>query len=273
MMKQVLAGVGVTCVTLACASSPPPRELQDARVVYARAAAGDAAKLAPEALKEARVALVAAELPYREGEPAYLVRDRAYLAIRASELAQVLAATERTRSERAKAPGAAKDVRERLSAAERKRELTNESAARGGSAPEGELPPARGPATSALSVDDEPRGTVITVPATALFPSDRADFLPGAAARLEPVAEALSEEQQRKIVVETRTDSVGSNVDEGLSLRRADHVRDFLVSHDVDPERVSVAGFDESPVNVGAAPELHSSGPPAVIVSLKTQSP
>src|SRR5690349_6429179 len=105
MIKQVLAAVGATCVTLACASSPPPRELQNARIVYARTAAGDAARLAPEALKEARIALVAAELPYREGEPAYVVRDRAYLAIRASELAQVLAATERARSERAKAPG------------------------------------------------------------------------------------------------------------------------------------------------------------------------
>ena len=269
MVNHALLVAGTACIFSACATRQPPPELVDARAIYARTVTKtEAPKLAPRALDEARIALAAAEEPFKKGAPEYLVRDRAYIAIRAAELAQVHASTERTHEEIAKLPGKAADMWARVAAAERNLE-------NGGTAePEAEPPPARGPTTSALSIDDERRGTVITVPAPALFRAESTDFLPGAEARLQPVAEALTDEQKTKILVETRTDSVGSAVDPGLSLRRADLVRNFLVSHEVKPERVSVAGLEDTGKGETIAePPAEAEGRPNIIVSLKTPSP
>jgi outer membrane protein OmpA-like peptidoglycan-associated protein len=272
MKNKTLVTAGAACVLSACAARQPPPELADARTVYGRVATtSEASKLAPHALDDARIALSAAEEPFQKGAPDYLVRDRAYVAIRAAELAQVYAATERTKEEIAKLPGKAADMQARVAAAERKideaeKPPTVES--------EAELPPARGPTTSALSIDDEWRGTVITVPAPALFRAETTDFLPGAEARLEPVAKALTDEQKTKILVETRTASMGSAVDPGLSMRRADLVRNFLVAHEVKPERVSVAGpEDTGNGQTIAQPKEEAEGRPNIIVSLKTPSP
>jgi outer membrane protein OmpA-like peptidoglycan-associated protein len=271
MVKQALVTAGAACALSACASRQPPPELADARAVYARVATtSEASKLAPHALDEARIALAAAEEPYQKGAPSYLVRDRAYVAIRTAELAQVYASTERTFEEIAKLPGKAADMRARVAAAERKLD----QAENGGRAePEAEPPPARGP-TSALSIDDDRRGTVITVPAPVLFRAESTDFLPGAEARLQPVAEALTDEQKTKILVETRTDSLGTATDAGLSMRRADIVRNFLVSREVKPERVSVAGLEDTGNGETIAqPQAEADGRPNIIVSLKTPSP
>jgi len=226
----------------------------------------------PKAVKEARVALAAAEEAYRNDADAYLVRDRAYVAIRTSELAQVLAQTEHERLARAQEPGKAADVRERLSEAERKIDETEATSADvpAQAEPMGATVPV---VTAALSVRDEPRGTVITVPAQVLFASDRADFLPGATTRLMPVAETLSEEKGGNIVVESSTDSVGAPIDVGLSLRRADHVRNFLVTHDVPAERVSVAGVDDSGPAANGVTLPEPAARPPIIVSLRTPSP
>jgi outer membrane protein OmpA-like peptidoglycan-associated protein len=243
----------------------------DARTVYARVAtATEAPKLAPQALNDARVALAAAEEPFQKGAPDYLVRDRAYVAIRAAQLAQVQSSIERALEEQTKLPGKAVEMRARVAAAEKKLE----QAANGGLAePEAETPPARGP-TSALSIDDERRGTVITVPAPSLFRAESSDFLPGAEARLQPVAEALTDEQKTKILVETRTDSVGATADADVSLRRADLVRNYLVSHAVKPERVAVAGIEDTGKGETIAqPQAEAEGRPNIIVSLKTPSP
>jgi outer membrane protein OmpA-like peptidoglycan-associated protein len=272
MMNQALVAVGAVCVVTACAARQPPPELADARTVYGRVATrSEASKLAPQALNDARIALAAAEEPFQKGAPAYLVRDRAYIAIRAAELAQVYASTERTREEIARLPGKAADLQARVAAAERKIDEGQKPPA---VESEAEPPPARGPTTSALSIDDEWRGTVITVPAPALFRGESTDFLPGAEARLEPVAKALTDEQKTKILVETHTDSVGSAVDPGLSMRRADLVRNFLVAHEVKPDRVSVAGLEDTGKGETIAqPREEADGRPNIIVSLKTPSP
>lgn len=232
--KTLCCAAGAALVTLACASNPP-RELLDARAVYGRLATTDAPKLTPNAVGDARIALAAAEEAYETGAPAYLVRDRAYISVRASEYVQVVAASERERIEHqealARRSGSAAEVRKRLAAAEQ--DQVEQAHVDERMAP---LAP------SVVSVKDEPRGTVLTVPAQMLFLPGSADFLPGTPTRLEPVAEALKEETESKILVEPGAPVDGSLTPNlGLALRRADHVRDFLVSHDVSPERVVVA--------------------------------
>src|SRR6185503_9508268 len=88
MMNQALVAAGAVCVLSSCAARQAPPELVDARTVYGRVATtSEASKLAPHALDDARIALAAAEEPFQKGAPEYLVRDRAYIAIRAAELA------------------------------------------------------------------------------------------------------------------------------------------------------------------------------------------
>lgn len=239
-LKTLASAGGAALVTWACASSPP-RELLDARAVYARLVTTDAPRLNPNAVENARVALAAAQESYVAGMPPYLVRDRSYISIRASELAQVLVASEREQAERkrawARAAGSAEDVRERLSEAEENLDQTDTR------------PPEASESVpvSVVDIKDEPRGTVLTVPAQMLFLPGSADFLPGTSDRLKPVAEALREEKDSKIVVDPGSDSGRPHTDLGLCLRRADHVRAFLVSHDVPSERVTVASARESP--------------------------
>ncbi len=114
---------------------------------------------------------------------------------------------------------------------------------------------------AALAVKEEPRGTVITLPATVVFQSAKWDLLPTARDKLDKVAEALKNQSDRKIVVESHTDSQGteaSNVD--LSQRRAQAVRDYLVSRGVANDRISGAGLGQSrPVADNRSPEGRAS--------------
>src|SRR5262249_31721271 len=78
-------------ITSACAA-PPPRELQDARAAYRRAASGEAARVNPAQLEAARSTLALAEQTYDdEGSDSFKTRDRAYVATRKAELAEVQA--------------------------------------------------------------------------------------------------------------------------------------------------------------------------------------
>lgn len=79
-----------------------------------------------------------------------------------------------------------------------------------------------------------------------LFESGAADLKPGAAHRLEQLAEVLRENPDHVALVEGFTDSVGDeNFNEELSERRAQAVRDALASLGVDPSRIQVQGYGE----------------------------
>lgn len=112
-------------------------------------------------------------------------------------------------------------------------------------------------ASSALAVKEEPRGTVITVPASVLFASGKAELLPGAQAKLEPVAETLSHEDGHKMLIEGHTDSQGSDASNlELSQRRAETVRQFFAAHGVPSDRFSATGVGEGrPVADNSTPE------------------
>src|SRR3954471_18497355 len=99
---------------------------------------------------------------------------------------------------------------------------------------------------AALAVKEEPRGTVITLPGAVLFPTAKWDLLPGAREKLDQVAEALKNQADHKMIVEGHTDSQGtesSNME--LSQRRAQSVRDYLVSRGVPNEIISAQGLGQ----------------------------
>jgi len=92
-------------------------------------------------------------------------------------------------------------------------------------------------------VKEETRGVVITLSGSVLFATGKSDLLPIAQDKLNQVAKALTDQGFKSIVVQGYTDSVGSAADnDRLSLKRAQSVRDYLVTHGIPPEKATAEG-------------------------------
>jgi outer membrane protein OmpA-like peptidoglycan-associated protein len=112
--------------------------------------------------------------------------------------------------------------------------------------------------TEIARVQEEQRGTVITIPGSVLFLTGRSNLLPVARQRLQAVADALKlQEDDRTIVVEGHTDSRGSDeMNMRLSRERAESVRAFLVEQGLDPDRIQAVGRgEEMPIADNDSPE------------------
>ncbi|RCV86639.1 OmpA family protein [Billgrantia montanilacus] len=79
------------------------------------------------------------------------------------------------------------------------------------------------------------------------FAFDSADIRPGAHRELDQVANTLRENPGMRVRIEGHTDHVGSaEYNQGLSQRRAESVRDFLVSRGIAANRMTTVGHGES---------------------------
>jgi outer membrane protein OmpA-like peptidoglycan-associated protein len=99
-------------------------------------------------------------------------------------------------------------------------------------------------AQAGVSVKEESRGTVITIPSSDLFDPGQTRMLSSAEDKLTQVADALKAQGDRKIMVEGYTDSRGSDdTSQVLSQRRADAVRSYLVTLGVPGDRIEARGL------------------------------
>jgi len=236
-----------------CAGSPPS-SLVDARAAYQRASKGPAAELAPAQLHAAEVSLKLAERTYDDEGESDNARDRAYVAMRKAELAEVQARISKDTLLVAQA-----EQRGEM-AAEHQHAATQQELAQTQDQLKAEIQ-RREQAEKALEtlgdVKRESRGIVLTIPGTTLFASGKSDLLPGSKDRLRQVSEAIKQgDPNSKIVIEGHTDASGSaEKNEELSLKRAEAVRAALISEGVPSDRVSVAGYGESrPLADNASP-------------------
>jgi OOP family OmpA-OmpF porin len=79
------------------------------------------------------------------------------------------------------------------------------------------------------------------------FDFDRATLKPGATSTLDQVANELQQQRGVRYEVVGHTDSVGSDAyNQGLSERRAEAVRAYLVSHGVSASQLTTRGEGES---------------------------
>jgi outer membrane protein OmpA-like peptidoglycan-associated protein len=249
----------------ACASSPP-QHLVDARAAYQRASHGAAATESPAQLHVAKTSLGVAEQTFSDEGDSPNARDRAYVALRKAELAEAQAniamydkktALAAARVEKAKANSqlaAQRELqstqvqlaRERESNAGQRAELASETQRRL------EAERRASDALSALSkigsVTKDDRGTIITLSGAVIFASGHSELLPAAKSKLDQVATALNvSESASKIIVQGYTDSRGSAaLNQDLSTRRAESVKDYLVSKGVAGERLSSEGLGPS---------------------------
>ncbi len=246
----------------ACAAKQPPKTLVDARAAYQDASKSDAAQLKPAELHVAKEALDHAEELFTANGDDDDTQGAAYVALRKAELAGVLAVTAKAETmkvdfEKQATATTAEQLDEsktKLKAkdgelastkgllATSKEATAAEKAAR--LAAEKQAKDAMNALAASLAVKEDPRGTVITLPGGVLFATNQSTILPGATSKLDTVAEALKTQGEHHFTVEGHTDNQGTDaVNEPLSKKRAEAVRDYLVVHGVAAEAISAIGY------------------------------
>jgi outer membrane protein OmpA-like peptidoglycan-associated protein len=80
-----------------------------------------------------------------------------------------------------------------------------------------------------------------------LFDTGRAELNPGAARKLDQLAQFLNEHKDRRVQIDGFTDSVGTDsYNEQLSQRRADAVKSALVTRGIDSSRIGTEGYGKA---------------------------
>jgi len=97
-----------------------------------------------------------------------------------------------------------------------------------------------------LETRETARGLIVNL-SDVLFDTGKATLKPGAREKLARVSGILVTHPDLKLEIEGHTDSVGSDeYNQGLSERRAESVRSYLVSQRIAAQTITTAGFGES---------------------------
>ena len=95
-------------------------------------------------------------------------------------------------------------------------------------------------------VQGKPRDGSVWVFHSILFRFDRADLMPSAFPVLDSLAETLKQYPELQVEIKAHTDSIGSErYNLGLSEKRAETVRNYLIGEGIEPSRLSAAGRGE----------------------------
>jgi outer membrane protein OmpA-like peptidoglycan-associated protein len=238
----------------------PPTELVDARYAYQQASNGPAQQLTPAELHKAQEALALAEESFKKDPRSYKTKDLSYVALRKAELAAALGlmAADKASKDKANADFLAKQTaivkqgKDDLIASEKQaQQALLDTEKQKSDALAAEL-------AAIAAVKEEERGLVLTLSGGVLFLSAKSTLLPSAQTKLDQVAKALLDvSPPRNLIVEGYTDSQGSeSYNQGLSQRRADAVRDYLVQKGYPADHIQTRGMGEgSPIASNASAE------------------
>lgn len=93
--------------------------------------------------------------------------------------------------------------------------------------------------------EETSRGTILVIN-DLLFNSGGADLQPQSQRRLDPLVQYLQGNLKREIIIEGHTDSLGNPAtNKNLSLKRAEAVKEFLISRGIESQRIETRGFGE----------------------------
>lgn len=211
-----------------------PMELADAREAFEKAQKGWETKQDPEEVSHLayvakQKALIAKETAVmkkaeRKRESASKERSIVLLSARASEAEESLKQAEQARREAELARQEAKQAKiEALAEEEKAKKLEARIAD--------------------LQAEQTQRGLVLTL-GDVLFDTAKSDLKKGAYATIEKLSEFLEEYPERKVLIEGHTDSVGGDqYNLGLSINRAEAVRDVLMEMGIDSARIRTKGY------------------------------
>jgi outer membrane protein OmpA-like peptidoglycan-associated protein len=238
----------------------PPKALADARADYFHAKDGLAARLDPTDVHEADLALQRAERAFDKDPDAPSTIDLAIIADRKALLAEAQAGTMQAQQDTQQATAALEAARVQQLQATRSQlnqsrdqlgrtQMQLEEQASAAAAQqahmqelEAKLKDARETIAKIASVKDDDRGMVITLSGEVLFKTGKSDLKPAAMAKLDQIAQALSGKEQ-PIVVYGYTDDVGTrDHNMGLSMSRAQSVREYLVSKGIPKDLIEFKG-------------------------------
>lgn len=254
MKTKLLTGMGLALALAACASGPQPNAaLENARAAVQTAEADpNVTRYAPLDLDVARKDLNNADEAAMHHQDADVAQS-AYLAMQNARLAQAHGAAKADDARVA----SGQVERDQIMLAARTRDANNANLAAANS---------RQVADAALSARDQanqetarvqaeldalkatptPRGMVLTL-GDVLFDTGRADLKPGAGRTLDQLTQFLTEHPDRRVQIDGFTDSVGTDsYNEELSQRRANTVREALISRGIESSRIGTEGYGKS---------------------------
>jgi outer membrane protein OmpA-like peptidoglycan-associated protein len=247
-LKTLIAAAAGSLLLVACSTAPTaPAGAADVRSKLTRLQSDpQLASRAPVAIEEAQVAVRAAEEPRKDAE---LARHLVLMADRKVDTAEALAQgrlyedqrkTLGEQRESARLDSRTREADAARSDAEASR-MDSEAARRQTDDLQRQI--------AELNAKTTERGLVVTL-GDMLFDTGRAELRCGAIINLDKLAAFLNEYQDRSVIIEGHTDSVGSeDYNLGLSQRRADSVKTYLVRHNVAFDRITVSGKGEgSPI-------------------------
>jgi outer membrane protein OmpA-like peptidoglycan-associated protein len=244
----VAAGVGLTLA--GCATAPvSPEGSAGVRAKLSQLQADpELANRAPVAIREAEAAVRTAEEPLAAADAA-LGTHRVYIADRKVEIAMAQAATKQAELQRVKL-GEERE-RSRLDARTREADAAHAEADATRVAAAGAASKAAIQAEDlqsqidALQARETERGIVLTL-GDVLFTSGQADLKAGTASNLDRLVAFLNQNPERGVEIEGHTDNVGTDDSNlGLSQRRADSVKSFLVQQGIASGRIAATGKGE----------------------------
>jgi outer membrane protein OmpA-like peptidoglycan-associated protein len=231
----------------------------------------DLASRAPVAMKDADMAVRAAETPQID-EP--LARHLAFIADRKVETARALAQTALTEDQRTalteqrekarldsrtqeadaakiQTANARADSAEQKLAAEQSKAEANAARTDAANSQQQTADLQRQAAELQRQIEEmhaqvTARGVVLTL-GDVLFTTGKADLKAASTGNLNKLVAFLGKYPERTVVVEGYTDNVGSDVyNQGLSERRADGVKTYLIGQGVGPTRLAAVGKGKS---------------------------
>jgi outer membrane protein OmpA-like peptidoglycan-associated protein len=251
--------VSIVATSLAaCGAHRPPQELIDARSAYAHAQQSNAQRLVPADLHVAQTSLDAAEHEFDDDGDSQATKDLAYIAMRKAQRAEALgnaAAADVARAQYSAERSRTQDQiiadqQNQLRAAQgqiAQQQAETESEHQARLEAEKKAKDSMDALGKSLAVKADERGTVVTLPSGVLFVTGKADILPGAQNELNQVADTLKAQAEHHFTVEGHTDSTGSNaVNDALSTKRANAVREYLIVHGVSADAISAEGMGSS---------------------------
>jgi outer membrane protein OmpA-like peptidoglycan-associated protein len=240
MNARMMTGIGLGLVLGACASAPQPNAaLETARTQVAAAEADpNVARYAPLDLETAKKDLALAESASEHHQDAE-VSQPAYMAAQTARLAQARAAAKADDAQMAQG----QQERDRIKLAAQQRDINVAVQQRNAAASQAADLQAQIDAMKAKQTD---RGIVLTL-GDVLFDTGRSELNPGAASKMDQLAQFLNQHPDRRVEIDGFTDSVGSDAyNEELSQRRANSVKAALVNRGIDPTRINTQGYGKA---------------------------
>jgi OmpA-OmpF porin, OOP family len=240
VLRSMLIGSVLIMSAVGCSTMGPTPALEQARLSYTQAQQNpQIATNAPVAWREAERALQNAERAWKADEEPEEVQHLAYMAERKVEIARASAQQKEAEAEVQRLG----EERDRMLLESRSREAqqaqqTAQTATARATKLEQEL--------RELQARETERGLELTL-GDVLFEVNQANLRPGAMRNLYQLAEFLKQNPTRSVLIEGHTDSAGSETTNlELSRRRAEAVREFLITNGVSPDRLTARGQGET---------------------------